>query len=210
MSSRSNTSCFDFVLDYLNWFCEAFRCGYFDHESTNTSDTSDTVLERRCFLNNNLQMGIQLWKGGRLTTDFIDTLLQNLANLLQNLEPYKALEYRGSLRYRVATLETLREKLMFLKSFIGFAILQGVERKQLIDLLIHVEDVALNAKELIFYCGWLRLDDEQQCNKMRVEISQLIHKKINPVDPQVRETYIHVLTVSKLSRSLSQASSGEE
>ncbi|KAL3515637.1 hypothetical protein ACH5RR_022539 [Cinchona calisaya] len=138
---------------------------------------------------------------GQLTMDFIDSLLQNLHHFLVKLRN------RGQeLINFEQTLETLGEKLKFLKSFIGFAALQGVERKQLIDLLIHVEDVAVNAAKLICLCWWLEGDDdEQDCNEMRAEVSQLIHKKINPVDPQVRETYIHVLTASKLSRSLSQA-----
>ncbi|KAL3515656.1 hypothetical protein ACH5RR_022558 [Cinchona calisaya] len=155
---------------------------------------------------------------GNLTMDFIDSLLQNLDDLLVKIRN------RGQeLMYFEQTLETFGEKLKFLKSFIGFAALQGVERKQLIDLLIHVEDVAVNAAKLICLCWWLEGDDDvldyyeiraevsQQThkkidhNEMRAEVSQLIHKKINPVDPQVRETYIHVLTASKLSRSLSQA-----
>ncbi|KAL3515646.1 hypothetical protein ACH5RR_022548 [Cinchona calisaya] len=137
---------------------------------------------------------------GQLTMDFIDSLLRNLDGLL-----IEKLRYGRAFMYLPENLETLREKLKFLKSFIGFAILQGVDRKQLIDLLIHVEDVAVNAAKLISLCWWLEGDDGQDCNDKRDEVSQLIHKKINPFDPHVRETYIHVLTALKLSRSLSQA-----
>ena len=51
--------------------------------------------------------------------------------------------------------------------------------------------------------------DDEVFDEMEYKISQLIQEKINPVDPQVQETYIHVLTASKQSRS-SYASALEE
>ncbi|CDP20463.1 unnamed protein product [Coffea canephora] len=73
----------------------------------------------------------------------------------------------------------LDEQLMFLKSFIRFAMLRGVEGQQLIGLLIHTEVVSINA----------------------LRLASSVCEKINPTEPQVLETYIHVLTASKLSIS---------
>ncbi|KAL3515641.1 hypothetical protein ACH5RR_022543 [Cinchona calisaya] len=56
---------------------------------------------------------------GQLTMDFIDSLLRNLDSLL-----IEKLRYGRAFMYLPENLETLREKLKFLKSFIGFAILQ--------------------------------------------------------------------------------------
>ncbi|CDP19634.1 unnamed protein product [Coffea canephora] len=97
----------------------------------------------------------------------------------------------------------LDEKLMFLKSFIRFAMHRGVEDQQLMHLLIHTEVVAINALHL-FSILWFNkvIDNDEVCEEMELQISQLMHEKINPGDPQVRETYIHVLTAAKLSRSL--------
>ncbi|XP_071915566.1 putative late blight resistance protein homolog R1B-13 [Coffea arabica] len=128
----------------------------------------------------------------QLVMDFIDSISENLRHLCS--ENYNA---DVGLKF---VMRTLQKKLMHLKSFIHFATLQGVEGVQLKDLLVHIEAVAVNAATLICR-SWFQRHDEQVCNEMESEISQLIHKKIDPVDPQVRETYIHVLVASKLSRS---------
>ncbi|XP_027157871.1 putative late blight resistance protein homolog R1C-3 [Coffea eugenioides] len=93
----------------------------------------------------------------------------------------------------------LVEKLMFLKSFIRFAMLRGVEGQQLIGLLIHTKMVSINALRLA-YIWW---SDVSRYNdpEAKLQISRLISEKINPSEPQVLETYIHVLTASKLSIS---------
>ncbi|XP_027076058.1 putative late blight resistance protein homolog R1A-10 [Coffea arabica] len=103
-------------------------------------------------------------------------------------------------------MEPIRRKLMPLRNLIGFAIVRRVEREQLIDLLNHV---AVVAAHLISVCQFdsdrltatsVRVDT---INQMAFEIHQMIHKKINPLDPQAREIYIHVLAASKKqSRSL--------
>ncbi|XP_027075923.1 putative late blight resistance protein homolog R1B-16 [Coffea arabica] len=127
----------------------------------------------------------------QLVIDFIDSISENLKHLCKC--------YYGVDEALNTVMETLEEKLMFLKSFIRFATLQGVEGQQLKDLLVHVEVVALNAASLI--CGsWFKRNDQLAYKEMESEISQLIHKKIDSFDPQVRETYINVLTASKLSR----------
>ncbi|XP_027076973.1 putative late blight resistance protein homolog R1A-3 [Coffea arabica] len=91
------------------------------------------------------------------------------------------------------------KKLMLLKSFILFAMLRGVKGQQLIDLLIHAEVMAINALHLASL--WYFHTDNEVRNQTKLQMSRLIDEKINPGDPQVRETYIHVLTAAKLSRS---------
>ncbi|XP_027075860.1 putative late blight resistance protein homolog R1A-3 [Coffea arabica] len=116
-----------------------------------------------------------------LVMDFIDSVSKSLAEMI------------GSY------FERLVKKLMFLKSFILFAMLRGVKGQQLIDLLIHAEVVSIKALHLAsIWC--LHVDKEVQ-NETELQISRLIDEKINPGDPQVRETYIHVMTAAKLSRS---------
>ncbi|XP_027079535.1 putative late blight resistance protein homolog R1B-17 [Coffea arabica] len=93
----------------------------------------------------------------------------------------------------------LGKKLMFLKSFILFAMLRGVKGQQLIDLLIHAEVMAINASHLASI--WYFHTDNEVLNETGLQIPRLIDEKINPGDPQVRETYIHVLTAAKFARS---------
>ncbi|XP_027157517.1 putative late blight resistance protein homolog R1A-3 [Coffea eugenioides] len=126
-----------------------------------------------------------------LVTDFIDSLSENLRCFLRRKQ-----DFGNTLNY---LMEILEEKLMFLKSFIPFATLQGVEGQELRDLLNHVEDMGINAARLISIC-WFNREDKQVCDEMVSKVSQLLYK-INPVDPQDRATYINVLTASKLSKS---------
>ncbi|XP_027178397.1 late blight resistance protein R1-A-like [Coffea eugenioides] len=128
----------------------------------------------------------------RLVTNLIDSGLASLDWAAQWVYKFhKALPI---------VLRTLEAKLSFLKSFICFATAQGVVVNQLIDLLIHAQVVAVKAAFLISIY-WFNRNSEQVCNEMESQISRLIRKEIDPVHPQVRETYIHVLTASKLSRS---------
>nr|XP_027073934.1 putative late blight resistance protein homolog R1A-3 [Coffea arabica]XP_027073935.1 putative late blight resistance protein homolog R1A-3 [Coffea arabica]XP_027073936.1 putative late blight resistance protein homolog R1A-3 [Coffea arabica]XP_027073937.1 putative late blight resistance protein homolog R1A-3 [Coffea arabica]XP_027073939.1 putative late blight resistance protein homolog R1A-3 [Coffea arabica] len=129
----------------------------------------------------------------QLVMDFTDSISVNLKRLSSycKFHAYEALR---------TVLETLQEKLMFLKSFARFATLQRVEGQPLIDLLGHVEVVAVNAVSLAF-TFWFQRRNEKVRDEMQFEISQLIHKMIDPVDPQVREIYTHVLEASKLSKS---------
>ncbi|XP_071914937.1 putative late blight resistance protein homolog R1A-3 [Coffea arabica] len=128
----------------------------------------------------------------QLVMDFIDSISENLRHLCGT-----CYEFDKDLKI---VMRTLQEKLMHLKSFIRFATLQGVEGVQLKDLLVYIEVVAVNAASLICRL-WFQRDDEQVCNEINTEISQVIQQMIVPVDPQVQETYMHVLTASKLSRS---------
>ncbi|XP_027177990.1 late blight resistance protein R1-A-like [Coffea eugenioides] len=126
-----------------------------------------------------------------LVMDFIDSISENLKHLCSsNCKVDEALKI---------VMVTLQEKLMFLKSFIRFATLRGVEGQPLIDLLVHAEVVAVNAASLAS-TSFFQKNSKKVCKKMEPQIYQLIHK-IDPVHPQVRETYIHVLQASKLLRS---------
>ncbi|XP_027075797.1 putative late blight resistance protein homolog R1A-3 [Coffea arabica] len=124
--------------------------------------------------------------------DFIDSVSENLEDLLSGRHKFR--------KALIVLVKALKEKLMFLKCFIGFSMLHGVEGQQLIDLLIHAEVVAFNALRLIYKC-WFHGDDEKLCEEMELQISRLIREKIYPSSPQVRQTYFHVLTASKLSSS---------
>ncbi|XP_027157516.1 putative late blight resistance protein homolog R1B-17 [Coffea eugenioides] len=128
----------------------------------------------------------------QLVTNLIDSISKNLDWLTSFFHTFD-----NALPFVMITLEA---KILFLKSFICFATVQGIEGKGLIDLLIHAEVVAIKAARLVSIC-WFNRNSEQVCNEMESQISQLIRKEIDPVHRQVRETYIHVLTVSKLSRS---------
>ncbi|XP_027075868.1 putative late blight resistance protein homolog R1A-3 [Coffea arabica] len=119
-----------------------------------------------------------------LVIDFIDSVSKTLAKM-------------NGLHF-----EDLVKSLMFLKSFTRLAILRDVKGKQLIDLLIHAEVIAINALHLASI-WWF--DSHRYGHKVfsetKFRIARLIREKINPGDPRVRETYIHVLTAAKLSRS---------
>ncbi|XP_027079286.1 putative late blight resistance protein homolog R1A-4 [Coffea arabica] len=119
----------------------------------------------------------------RLVMDLIVSFLETMEDPLEVHFNHK----------REKLMDTVRQKLMLLRNLIGFATMRGVESMQLTDLLTHV---AIVVAHLISICQFDRLD-EQVFNQMESEISRLIHEKINPLDPQVRETYIHVLTASK-------------
>ncbi|CDP12798.1 unnamed protein product [Coffea canephora] len=127
----------------------------------------------------------------RLVTNLIDSVLKNL--------DWLTLRFNSFRKALSIVMRTLEAKLSFLKSFICFATVQGVVGNQLIDLLIHAEFVAVKAARLISIC-WFDGKSEQVRREMEFQISQLIRKEIDPVDPQIRETYIPVLTASKLSR----------
>ncbi|CDP17919.1 unnamed protein product [Coffea canephora] len=132
----------------------------------------------------------------RLVMDLIVSFLETMEDPLEVHFNHK----------RQKLMDTIRQKLMLLRNLIGFATMRGVESMQLTDLLTHV---AIVVARLISICRFDRLD-EQVFNQMESEISRLIHEKINPLDPQVRETYIHVMTASKKQSRSSYALALEE
>lgn len=92
-------------------------------------------------------------------------------------------------------IESLEEKLRFLKNFICFAELRGVGHTEVEKLLIHCEAVAVISAQFLHEFWYEEIYWEEICE---------ILKKIKPVDPQVRKIYIHVLMDSKsLEMSLS-------
>ncbi|XP_027178104.1 putative late blight resistance protein homolog R1A-3 [Coffea eugenioides] len=114
----------------------------------------------------------------RLVMDLIMCLLETLDGVLRV----------GELR------DTIRHRLKLLRNLIGFVTMQGFECSQLTDLLTYT---VVAAGCLISVCQFYRDDDEHAVNRMESEIYQLIHEKINFLDLQVRETFVHVLTASK-------------
>ncbi|XP_071916524.1 putative late blight resistance protein homolog R1A-3 [Coffea arabica] len=114
----------------------------------------------------------------RLVMDLITCLLETLDWVLRV----------GELR------DTIRHRLKLLRNLIGFLTMQGFECSQLTDLLTYT---VVAAGCLISICQFYRDVDEQVLNRMESEICQLIHEKINLLDLQVRETFVHVLTASK-------------
>ncbi|CDP17260.1 unnamed protein product [Coffea canephora] len=102
--------------------------------------------------------------------------------------------------------DIIRHKLILLRNLIGFVTMRGVECKQLTDPLSQVATVAAR----LFSVCQLDRYDKQVVNRMKSEISQLIHEKINPLDTQVRETYIDVLRASKKQSRSSFALALEE
>nr|XP_027107558.1 late blight resistance protein R1-A-like [Coffea arabica] len=130
--------------------------------------------------------------------DFIDSVLQNLIDLLSRRYFESMEDYNSALH---AHIEALEDKLTFLKNFIGFAKFLGVEERELGDLLAHVQVVALNAARLSYKCLFYKEDEEMHDPRMCSIISELL-EKINPVDLQVYETYVKVLKAPKSPESL--------
>ncbi|CDP18675.1 unnamed protein product [Coffea canephora] len=136
-------------------------------------------------------------------TDINESCINYLLECYWQRDPELVIDLIDSVSENLAEIGVSHsKKLMFLKSFIRFAMLCCVKGQQLIDLLIHAEVVAINALRLASI-WWFHSDrhNEHVQKEMRLQISRLICEKINPGYPQVRETYIHVLTAAKLSRS---------
>ncbi|XP_027076989.1 putative late blight resistance protein homolog R1A-3 [Coffea arabica] len=148
----------------------------------------ETVINESCI---NYLLDCYWLPDPELVIDFIDSVSEILEEIKES------------------HFKRLDERLMFLKSFIRFAMLRGVEGQQLIGLLIHTEEVSMKAFRLasISWSDCFRYIVRRDCSghnpppEVKPQISRLISEKINPTEPQVLETYIHVLTASKLSIS---------
>ncbi|XP_071936862.1 putative late blight resistance protein homolog R1A-3 isoform X2 [Coffea arabica] len=136
--------------------------------------------------------------------DFIDSVLQNLIDLLSRRYFESMEDYNSALH---AHIEALEDKLTFLKNFVGFAKILGAEQRELEDLLAHIQVVALNAARLSYKCLFYKEDQEMQDPKMCSIISELL-EKINPVDLQVYVTYVKVLKAPKSPESLLTTETG--
>ncbi|KAL3509026.1 hypothetical protein ACH5RR_028427 [Cinchona calisaya] len=75
--------------------------------------------------------------------ELIDSLLQNLVDLHSELHVWYMADH-DFVPHAQLKLETLEDKLLFLKNLIHFSILRGVEHCQLEDLLTHIYVVSLN------------------------------------------------------------------
>ncbi|XP_027127624.1 putative late blight resistance protein homolog R1A-3 [Coffea arabica] len=92
----------------------------------------------------------------------------------------------------VKSVEVLKERLKFLKNFVGFVTQHGVEDGQLGPLFVHTEFITANAARLSF--TW-NSDPSSTSN----HITDLLHKII-PTESQVHETCVLALITSKASR----------
>ncbi|XP_027062226.1 putative late blight resistance protein homolog R1A-3 [Coffea arabica] len=119
--------------------------------------------------------------------EFMDSLLENLVNYWSWMWP----------AHEVGLIKALEEKLAFMKNFIRFIKLYGVENTELGPLLVHTEAVAINAARLSYKCQFKKGFGPPK--DVEESISELL-QKIVPVEPQVLETCIQALTASKLSR----------
>ncbi|XP_027172725.1 putative late blight resistance protein homolog R1A-4 [Coffea eugenioides] len=95
-------------------------------------------------------------------------------------------------------LEPIQEKLVFLRTFILFASLQGKSKRKLSE---HCAVVALSAAHLCYICWFFRYD-YQELNWMDSKISELTDK-IMRVDHRAHLTYICVLESGTTSPTLS-------
>ncbi|XP_027172933.1 putative late blight resistance protein homolog R1A-3 [Coffea eugenioides] len=119
-----------------------------------------------------------------------DDLLEFMDSLVNYLP-------RSRPAYEVGLIKALEEKLAFLKNFIRFVTLHGVENTELRPLLVHTEAVAVNAAHLSYKCQFKKGFGPPK--DVKESISELL-QKIIPVEPQVLGTCIQALSASKLSR----------
>ena len=106
-------------------------------------------------------------------------------SLLENLVYF----YHWEVEWQVAQdpcavylIESLGEKLAFLKNFTHFVTLHGVEDAQLGPLLTHIKAMAINVARLSYRCKFMKkceLKDETHKS-----ISERL-RKIIPVEPQL-------------------------
>ncbi|KAL3509039.1 hypothetical protein ACH5RR_028440 [Cinchona calisaya] len=131
--------------------------------------------------------------------EFIDSILENLVNLLssQHFEYWE--DYNDTLHAKTAAL---KEKLTFLKIFIAFAKMLCVEPDKLEHLLTHIQFVALNAARLSYMCSFYTQDKEVRDPNMCSMMSELLQKS-NPIDLHVYEIYVKVLRGASKSSSAS-------
>nr|XP_027073642.1 putative late blight resistance protein homolog R1A-3 [Coffea arabica]XP_027073643.1 putative late blight resistance protein homolog R1A-3 [Coffea arabica] len=124
----------------------------------------------------------------QLVVDLIASLLEPLGHPLIELE------------------DTMRHELQLLRSLIRVAIMRGVECTQFTDLLTHATVVVEYA---IFECCF-DSDEEQVPSQTDSEIYESMDEDIDPPDPQVRETCMHVLAASKKQSRSSYALAFEQ
>ncbi|XP_027063020.2 putative late blight resistance protein homolog R1A-3 [Coffea arabica] len=116
--------------------------------------------------------------------EIMDSLRENLNDIVYSMHLYNSFREQA---------EALEEMLTFLKNFICFVTLHGVEDMQLGPLLSQVEFVAVNAASLSF--AWFC----KESMSIKDDTSDLLQKIIY-AEPQVHKTCVQALIASKLSR----------
>ncbi|KAL3530175.1 hypothetical protein ACH5RR_009497 [Cinchona calisaya] len=109
-----------------------------------------------------------------LIMGFMDFLLENLVDVLEYCDHVYADQDLEEL------MESLEEKLTFLKNLIRLAIVRGIEDRELMDnLLTHARNVAVDAAHLSYLC-WIDRYDERKINAMEFRIFELL-ERIHPI-----------------------------
>ncbi|CAI9100879.1 OLC1v1038066C1 [Oldenlandia corymbosa var. corymbosa] len=124
------------------------------------------------------KLGLALLRGVEILVGIMDSVLQNLRDLLQYTVPVEDLEINAT----------------FLKNFILFAMSRGLDHGQMKDLLIHIEALVLDGARFTFM-SWYDLYHKQQYGlhrKMMNNIYQLIDR-IKPYESHVGRIYVAVL-----------------
>ncbi|XP_071940857.1 putative late blight resistance protein homolog R1A-3 isoform X2 [Coffea arabica] len=137
--------------------------------------------------------------------EFIDLILQNLADLTNDYMNWGINQYDPLLAALSAQVQDLEAKLTFLKSFIPFAKMRGTADIPAL-LLAHFEVVALTAARLSYMCSFWK-NAEEMHNPQFYYRSTCSFKllSIRAVDFHVYEIYKEVLAASNSSASLHRA-----
>ncbi|CAI9117677.1 OLC1v1019125C3 [Oldenlandia corymbosa var. corymbosa] len=118
--------------------------------------------------------------------DIMDSLLDNLKDILQ---------FMDSNGTPTSLIEGLEGNIRFLKNFILLAICQGLQHRQLEDLLSHIEGLIVNGARLTFMC---RYGDNPQMN----HVNELT-RRIKPTEYHICKIYVKVLQDVSLGSLLS-------
>ncbi|CDP10346.1 unnamed protein product [Coffea canephora] len=157
-----------------------------------------TLASNRSFQSNSCMTDNEL-------LEFIDLILQNLADLTNDDMNWKITNKSSIYAALGAQVQDLEAKLTFLKSFIPFAKMRGTADIPAL-LLAHFEVVALTAARLSYMCSFW--DDREEIeNPEFYDRSTCSFKllSIRAVDFHVYEIYKEVLAASNSSASLHTA-----
>ncbi|CAI9109141.1 OLC1v1008903C1 [Oldenlandia corymbosa var. corymbosa] len=138
-----------------------------------------------------------------LTPNEVDDIL---TFLLQNLGVFHSLEWELDGEILGEPVKALEEQIIFLRNLCLFTFEEVSKVDE--ELLAHVETISINAAYLLFKCDADK-GDKSACQDLLFKISSLM-KEIKPIDPQVYETYIKVLSGSKVRRRSLLPADGEK
>ncbi|XP_027119332.2 putative late blight resistance protein homolog R1A-3 isoform X1 [Coffea arabica] len=157
-----------------------------------------TLASNRSFQSNSCMTDNEL-------LEFIDLILQNLADLTNDDMNWKITNKWSIYAALSAQVQDLEAKLTFLKSFIPFAKMRGTADFPAL-LLAHFELVALTAARLSYMCSFW--DDHEEIENPEFFYRSTCSFKllsIRAVDFHVYEIYKEVLAASNSSASLHRA-----